>query len=332
MPIEDPQKLEEEPVAETQTVRIVVEPSCRGMRLDQYLCTKIRRLSRAKAQAIIKRGGVAERPVKPSTLVVPGMVITLRRKREPEPETPRVLPVVYRDDDLLVVDKPAGLPMHPSARYLSGTLVALARALARPDEKPDPAHRLDRETSGLVVCGVRPRATRALKLAFASGRMSKAYLAVTEGIPREDTFEVDLPLTVGGAIVWIRAVGDRANGKPARTRFQVLERCTLGGEPFALVRCEPLTGRQHQIRAHLAAAGWPIVGDKIYGRDETIFVRFTEKALTAQDRAVLRLPRHALHAAQLAFEHPRDRRPMRFEAPLPQDMKDFLEGRGVAGG
>ncbi len=327
MPTETPQEHEEETVAELQTVRIVVEPNCRGMRLDQYLCTKIRRLSRAKAQAIIKRGGLSERPVKASTLVVPGMVLILRRKRQPEPETPRVLPVVYRDDDLMVVDKPAGLPMHPSARYLSGTLVALARALARPDEKPDPAHRLDRETSGLVVCGVRPGSTRALKLAFASGRMSKSYLAVTEGSPREDAFEVDLPLTVGGAIVWIRSVGDRANGKPARTRFQVLERCTLHGEPFALVRCEPLTGRQHQIRAHLAAAGWPIVGDKIYGRDETIFVRFTEKALTAQDRAALRLPRHALHAAQLSFEHPRDRRPMRFEAPLPQDMKDFLEGR-----
>jgi 23S rRNA pseudouridine1911/1915/1917 synthase len=311
---------------ELQTVRFVVEPNYRGMRLDQYLCAKIRRLSRTKAQAIIKRGGLADRPVKPSTPVVPGMVLTLRRAREPEPETPKVLPVLYRDEDLLVVDKPAGLPMHPSARYLSGTLVALARALSRPGEKPDPAHRLDRETSGIVVCGAHPAATRALKLSFAAGRVKKAYLAVTEGAPKDDAFEVDLPLSVGGQVVRVRVVGDRVNGKPARTRFRVLERRTILGEPFALVRCEPLTGRQHQIRAHLAEAGFPIVGDKIYGRDETIFVRFTEKALSQEDLASLRLPRHALHAAEIEFAHPRDRRPVRLSAPLPPDLAEFFAG------
>ncbi len=319
-------EVEEAEGCELQTVRFVVEPSYRGLRLDQYLCAKIRRLSRAKAQAIIKRGGIADQPMKPSTRVVPGMVLTLRRAREPEPETPKVLPILYRDGDLLVFDKPAGLPMHPTARYLSGTLVALARALAKPGEKPDPAHRLDRETSGIVVCGAHPRATRSLKMSFAAGQVKKAYLAVTEGAPDEDAFEVDLPLSVGGQTVRVRAVGDRANGKPAHTRFRVLERRTLFGEPFALVRCEPLTGRQHQIRAHLAEAGYPIVGDKIYGRDETIFVRFTEKALTPEDLAALRLPRHALHAAEIELPHPRDRTPFQLKAPLPPDLARFFEG------
>ncbi len=311
----------------TYTVRFVVEPAFRGWRLDRYLCAKIRRLSRAKAQAIIRRGGLCDRPLKPSTAVVPGMVLSLVRRREPEPETPRQLPVVLRDRDVLVVDKPAGLPMHPTARYLTGTLVTLARALAAEGEKPDPAHRLDRETSGLVVCGLRPECTRALKLAFAAGRVRKAYLAVTEGAPPEDEFEVDLPLSVGGQVVRIRVVGDRLHGKLARTRFRVLSRHRVHGEDFALVRCEPLTGRQHQIRAHLADAGFPLVGDKIYGRDETLFVRFTEKALTDADRKVLRLGRHALHAAELEFPHPIEPRRVRVEAPLPEDLRNFLEGR-----
>jgi 23S rRNA pseudouridine1911/1915/1917 synthase len=313
--------------AATYTVRFVVEHNYRGWRLDRYLCAKIRRLSRARAQAIIRAGKLSERPLKPSTPVTPGLVLTLTRQREPEPETPRELPVLYRDQELLAVNKPAGLPMHPTARYLTGTLVTLARALAQPGEKPDPAHRLDRETSGIVLCGLLPEWTRALKLSFAAGRVKKAYLAIVEGAPQEDAFEVDLPLSVGGETVRIRVVGDRQNGKPATTRFQVLERRELFGEKFALVQCEPLTGRQHQIRAHLSAKGFPIVGDKIYGRDERIFVRFTEKALTGADWRTLRLSRHALHAAEIAFPHPRDRRPMKLAAPLPEDLVEFLEGR-----
>lgn len=308
-----------------QTVRFVVEPNYKGWRLDRYLCAKIRRLSRAKAQRIIREGKLCERPVKPATLVLPGMVLTLTRKREPEPETPRVLPVIYRDEDLLAVDKPAGLPMHPTARYVTGTLVTLARALARPGEKPDPAHRLDRETSGLVLCGTHPQATRALKLSFAAGRVHKAYLAITEGAPEEDDFEVDLPLSVGGEVVRIGVVVDREHGKPAVTRFHVLKRHEIGGERFALVRCEPQTGRQHQIRVHLSAVGFPIVGDKIYGRDETIFVRFTEHALTDEDRAHLRLERHALHACEARFPHPRDGHELCLTAPLPADMAQFLD-------
>jgi 23S rRNA pseudouridine1911/1915/1917 synthase len=314
------------PDEEWQTVRFVVEPAYRGLRLDRYLCEKIRRLSRSKAQRIIRESLRADRRVKPATPVFPGMILTLRRRREEEPEAPEGLPVVYRDAHLLVVDKPAGLAMHPSARYLAHTLVARVRDLAQAGQKPDPAHRLDRETSGLVVCGAIPSATRSLKLAFARGNVQKAYLAIVEGWPREDRFEVALPLSVGGDTVRIRVVVDAQSGKLAHTVFSVVHRKELRGEPFALLRCEPRTGRQHQIRAHLSAVGLPIVGDKIYGRDERIFVRFTEKALTEEDKTHLRLPRHALHAAELAFSHPADGRPMRLSAPLPPDLAAFLEG------
>lgn len=312
------------PEGELVRVRFVVEPNYRGWRLDRYLCAKIRRLSRSKAQAIIRNSLIADRPVKPATLVVPGMVLQLTRRREPEPDTPKHLPILHRDQDLLVVDKPAGLPMHPSARYYQGTLVTLARALAEEGEKPDPAHRLDRETSGIVLCGLRSDITRKLKMAFERNQIEKAYLAVVEGWPPEDRFEVKLPLSVGGDTVRIRSVIDRANGKPAHTRFQVLERREVRGERFALVRCEPITGRQHQIRIHIASSGFPIVGDKIYGHDEQIFIRFTEKALTEDDMRKLRLPRHALHASELRFRHPGDGREMRVVSPLPPDLAELL--------
>lgn len=310
---------------EFQCLSFTVEPPFRGWRVDRYLCHKLPRLSRTKAQKLIRAGLVSDRPLKPSSPVLPGMVLTMRRRREDEPPTPGHLPLLHRDEDLLIFDKPAGLPIHATARYLRGTLVALARAQALDGEKPDPAHRLDRETSGIVVCGTHPASTRALKLAFAHGQVHKRYLAITEGWPVEDAFEVDAPLSVGGAIVRVRVFIDPVEGKPSRTRFRVIERREIAGHKFALVECEPLTGRQHQIRVHLASRGLAIVGDKIYGPDERIFARFAEFRLTEADRRLLRLPRHALHAAHIAFPHPRDGRLFEMTAPLPDDMRAFFD-------
>ncbi len=308
-----------------QCLQFTVEPPFRGWRVDRYLCHKLPRLSRSKAQKLIRAGLVSDRPLKPSSPVLPGMVLTMRRRREDEPPTPTHLPLVYRDADLVIFDKPAGLPIHATARYLNGTLVALARGQALPGEKPDPAHRLDRETSGLVVCGTHLDSTRALKLAFAQGLVRKRYLAITEGWPAEDAFEVDAPLSVGGAIVRVRVFIDPDAGKPSRTRFRVVERREIAGQKFALVECAPLTGRQHQIRVHLASLGLPIVGDKIYGADERIFARFAEYRLTEADKKILRLPRHALHAAHIAFPHPRDGRQFEIGAPLPEDLRAFFD-------
>ena len=317
----------EDDSGEFQVLSFTVEPPFRGWRVDRYLCHKLPRLSRTKAQKLIRAGLVSEFPIKPSSPVLPGMVLTMRRRREDEPPTPKVLPLLYRDQDILVFDKPAGLPIHATARYLRGTLVALARRMALPGEKPDPAHRLDRETSGIVVCGAHPASTRALKAAFAShGLIQKRYLAITEGWPEEDVFQVDAPLSVGGAVVRVRVFIDRENGKPSRTMFRVVERREIQGERFALVECSPVTGRQHQIRVHLASVGLPIVGDKIYGADERIFARFAEFRLTDEDRRTLRLPRHALHACHIQFPHPADGRSFSIDAPLPEDMRSFFFG------
>ena len=307
--------------------QFVVEPNYAGWRLDRYLCEKIPRLSRARVQRIIANSLRSERPLKASTRVVPGLQFWLRKRVLDEPQvTALPVGVLHRDAWVVAVDKPADLPMHPTARYFQGTLITRLRALAEPGEKLDPAHRIDRETSGIVLCGAVPAMTARLKAAFAAGRVQKQYLAVVEGAPTWDALIVDAPLSVGGEVVRIRVVIDAAAGKPALTELEVIKRFQdAAGQPFALIRARPRTGRQHQIRAHLAHVGFPLVGDKIYGPDERIFVRYTEQGLTDDDRARLRLDRHALHAAVLEVAHPHTGAPLRVESALPEDLAGFLD-------
>lgn len=309
-------------------VPFTVEENYAGWRLDRYLQEKIRRLSRARIQKLIETRLEHDgpRPLKPATRVTPGQRFALLKEAEPEPETPLDFGLVHDDGALVVVDKPAGLPVHPTARYLLHTFTALAKERF-PGRKIDPAHRLDRETSGLLCCGGAPEHTGFLKRAFAHGRVQKAYLALVEGAPRQRQFEVDAPLRLSGASrVRVRMHVER-DGLPSRTGFEVLERRRApDGAAIALLACHPRTGRQHQIRAHLLHAGLPMVGDKIYGPDEEIFDRFTRHAMTGEDRARLRLGRHALHAFRLELPHPTEKRRMAFEVPLPPDLQAFWDG------
>ena len=308
-------------------VTYTVEPNYAGWRLDRYLCEKIRRLSRARVQHIIHNSLISplasERKFKPSTRVTSGMTFQLRRRRNQEPDTPRDVPTLYEDADLLVLDKPAGLPVHPSARYHHGTLTALLKERLGPDAIADPAHRLDRETSGVIVCGRSTEVSRRLSKAFMRGEVHKAYVGICEGWPAADAFEVDAAIAEGRSTVRIAVRIDAAVGKPAQTRFVVERRFLREGERFALLRAFPLTGRQHQIRVHLQHAGYSLVGDKIYGPDEGYFDRFSKNSLEPEAWVRLRLPRHALHAAELSLHHPMSGEAMTFQAPLPRDLADF---------
>jgi 23S rRNA pseudouridine1911/1915/1917 synthase len=308
-------------------IEFVVEPNYAGWRLDQYLCEKIRRLSRDKVHRLIETSLVSEVRLKPSSLVRPGMTFRLRRRAQEEPQTPTDLRELFRDEWLLVLDKPAGLPIHPTARYHKGTLVSLVKTLYGADFQADPAHRLDRETSGIVVCGRTTESCRVLMRAFMAGEVEKEYLAVVEGWPEADRFEVDAPIAEGTELIRIAVRIDKVAGKPARTRFEVLERFTRSDDRFALVRCFPETGRQHQIRIHLREAGHSIVGDKMYGPDLGYFDRFSKHQLEPEAWEKLRLPRHALHAARISFQHPGTREPVTFESPLPEDLQAFRDGR-----
>lgn len=311
-------------------VKYVVEPNYAGWRLDKYLCDKLRRLSRTRVQEIIERDLVAaDRKLKASTAVWPGLTFELRKKvlAEPTVPPPEALREVFLDDTLLVVDKPAGLPIHPTARYHHNTLTAQLLVKYGATFKADPAHRLDRETSGLLVCGRTLAANQALMRAFSGGFVDKEYLAIVEGRPN-DEFEVEAPILEGTALIRIAVRIDPA-GKFAKTRFRVEHRFSRDGADFAVVRCFPETGRQHQIRVHAQAAGFPLVGDKMYGPDPGFFDRFSRRCLEPEAWTSLRLKRHALHAATLKLEHPHSRTPLRFDSGLPADLQAFVAGSPV---
>ena len=310
-------------------ISFTVEPNYDGWRLDLYLCDKIRRLSRARVQQIIANDLIFERKLKPATIVRAGLTFRLRKKSDVEPNTPTEVAELYRDDDLIVFDKPSGLPIHPTARYHKGTLVTLVKEKYGEDFQADPAHRLDRETSGLVVCSRNTETARRLMRMFAGGKVEKEYLAITEGCPPKDDFEIEAAIAEGTELIRIAVRIDEALGKPARTRFHVEQRFERDGAPFALVRAHPETGRQHQIRIHLKVAGFPLVGDKMYGPDEGYFDRFSKHALEPEAWVRLRLTRHALHAAKISFTHPGTRKPFTLDSPLPADLRDFIDGEPV---
>ena len=329
-----------ESAGEEYEVPFRVELNYAGWRLDRYLSEKIRRLSRTKVQRIIKEHLVYDGPrtLKASTPVWAGLEFRLRRKRDPEPECPRDYGVVYEDEDLLIVDKPAGLPIHPSARYYVHTLTTVLRERQPAGEKWDIAHRLDRETSGIVVCGKLPEVTRKLKMAFErAGTIRKEYLAIVHGWPAQDERDIDLPLALLDHPLRVKmGVLPEPEGKPSLTGVQVERRFRADvpwrGPELALVRCFPKTGRQHQIRVHLAAIDHPIVGDKIYGPSDRYFADYADGVLADEARAELVLDRHALHAAAITLPHPRDGRALRVEAPLPADMRALVDREGASEG
>ncbi len=301
-------------------VSFVVEPSCDGWRLDRYLCHKLPRLSRNRAQWLIRQRLVADRVLKPGTLVRAGLAFSLRHEGQAVAPPPPLV-VLHADEAVVVVDKPAGVPMHPTARYRRGTLACLLRERFGPE--CEAAHRLDLETSGVLVCALGSAHRRRVGEAFAAGQVDKTYLALVEGHPPQDAFVVDAPIAEGTALVRVAVRIDPA-GKPARTAFEVVRRFGPPDTPLALVRAHPETGRQHQLRVHLAHAGHPIVGDKIYGPDPLYFDRHSRGALEAEAMERLRLPRQALHAWRTRFPHPLTGAAVSCEAPLPEDLAAFV--------
>ncbi|MEJ5254476.1 MAG: RluA family pseudouridine synthase [Acidimicrobiales bacterium] len=225
-----------------------------------------------------------------------------------------VFAVVYEDPHLVVVDKPPGLVVHPGAGHRSGTLVhgLLARypelSGVGPDpERPGIVHRLDRDTSGLMVVARSATAFEGLVRLLAQRRVQRRYLAVVWGVFEHSRGVIDAPIGRSSREPTRMAVA--ADGRDARTRYEVLRSYR---EPVvvSLLRCQLETGRTHQIRVHLAAIGHPVVGDERYGGA----------------RSSLRVPRIFLHAAELRFEHPVTGAPLSFESPLPTDLREVLDG------
>ena len=235
--------------------------------------------------------------------------------------------VVFEDDDIFVVDKPGGMVCHSAQRPEYPTLVAWVREHLEDHAEPVRLiNRLDRETSGLVVVAKNERAAKILGKAVLRREIEKQYLAICWGEFEEERGVINEPIAVSKtAVVYTKRVVDRVTGKPSVTEFEVEKK--LPG--FTVVRLKPRTGRAHQLRVHMAWLGHPIVGDKVYGPDETLYLQFIEKGVTDEMLEKLLLPRHALHAERVAFRHPRTGERCEFQAPVPEDMQTFIEERSA---
>jgi len=306
---------------------VILEVKEEGGRLDTFLSERLGGVSRSQIQRLIKEGRVvlSGRKAKPSVRLKKGETVKVTLP-EPEPlelaPEPIPLDVVYEDQEIIVVDKPAGMLVHPTKGVRSGTLVNALLFHCRDLRgiggvlRPGIVHRLDKGTSGIMVVAKTERAHRSLLRQFREREVKKVYLALVYGEPEEDEGEVVLPLGHHPKEgLKIAPMGRGA--REAITRWRVRERF----RGLTLLEVMPLTGRTHQIRAHLTSVGHPIVGDPLYGR---------RKRLKAVDdpvvrRAILELGRQALHAHRLKILHPLTGSPTEFSSPLAQDVVRLLE-------
>lgn len=311
-----------------------------GERLDRFLAARLAQMSRSRLKALIEQGLVstAGRTIEePGYRVKPGSIFTIRLP-EPEPAVPEPeaisLDVVYEDDSLVVIDKPAGLVVHPAAGHRTGTLVNALIAHCGASlsgiggvKRPGIVHRLDKDTSGLLVVAKTDQAHQGLSQQFAAhgrdGRLARAYLALVWGAPDKRKGRIDAALARHPADRTRIAVV-RNEGRAAVTHFEVLETFSgIDGTPVAsLVRCLLETGRTHQIRVHMAHLGHPVLGDPLYGK---AFRTKAAKLTAIAGPALEALGRQALHAAELGFEHPVSGKRLRFSSQPPADFCRLLK-------
>ncbi|QPC85751.1 RluA family pseudouridine synthase [Mesorhizobium sp. NBSH29] len=331
--------------ADTGLKVLQADADAAGQRLDQWLAAALGAdFSRNRVQTLIRQGAVSIGGVvsdQPKRKMADGDIARIDLP-EPEPAEPQgeniPLDVLYEDDSLIVINKPAGLVVHPGAGNWTGTLVnALIHHCGDSlsgiggVRRPGIVHRLDKETTGVMVVAKSDIAHRALSEAFAdhgaSGELERAYQALVWGIPPRMTGKVDAHLGRAADRVRRAVVPEgRDDARHAVTHFTVLEKFgeqDLKGVHAASVECRLETGRTHQIRVHMAHIGHPVIGDPDYGQAlRTKANRLPEPVQTL----VKSFPRQALHAGLLAFLHPVTQIKMSFEAPLPADMQAILDG------
>ncbi|BCG92492.1 pseudouridine synthase [Mesorhizobium sp. 131-2-1] len=327
------------------SVTLEAGPDAAGQRLDQWLASQLGPdMSRSRVQMLIKQGAVS----------IGGKIVEEAKRKmaagervsvempEPEPAEPQgeaiALDILYEDDELIVINKPAALVVHPGAGNWTGTLVnALIHHCGDSlsgiggVRRPGIVHRLDKETSGVMVVAKTDRAHKALSEAFAdhgrTGDLERAYLALVWGIPSRPAGTVDAPLGRAADRVRRAVVPEgRDDARHAVTHFAVIERFGERQKDFAtasLVECRLETGRTHQIRVHMAHIGHPVVGDPDYGMAFRTKANRLPEPLKGEVNA---FPRQALHAWLLEFRHPATHLTMRFEAPIPRDMEALIGG------
>ena len=310
-------------------INVSVAADAEGWRLDRALAAAVPTLSRERLKALIGAGNVtgpAGLARDPAAKAVPGGAYEVRVPVPAEAHNrPQDLDlnVVFEDEHLIVVDKPAGMVVHPAAGNLDGTLVnaLLHHCAGRLSgiggvARPGIVHRIDKDTSGLIVAAKTDRAHEGLSAQFARHSILRRYLAVVAGIPKPVEGKVDAPLGRSSANRQKMAIVAEGRGKRAVTHYRMLEPL----RDAALVECRLETGRTHQVRVHMASIGHPLLGDPVYGRIKTAHRELLKR---------LGFQRQALHAAELGFVHPVSKENLSFKSAVPSDMQELLSALSV---
>jgi len=315
--------------------RIVVDPGQAPLRLDKFLMDKLPNVTRNKIQQGIRDGfvHVNEEAVKSNYKVKPEDVVTIALPEPPREDevVPEDIPlnIVYEDEDLLVVNKPAGMVVHPAYQNWTGTLVnaLVYHFQSLPEMKgnkgrPGLVHRIDKDTSGLLVIAKSEAAMTGLAKQFFDHSIERTYLALIWGLPDQSSGTVNINL--GRSLKDRRiteAFEDPAIGRKAITHYEVIEELRY----VSLIRCKLETGRTHQIRAHMKYLGHPIFNDPTYGGDKIMKGTVFSKYKSFVENCFKCLTGQALHAATLGFVHPVTKEKVFYEAPLPSDFEEVLE-------
>jgi len=312
-----------------QTIDVRLEPAHAGWRLDRALAAAVPALSRERLKALIRSGAVETggKQLRDPATKVRGEEALRVAVPEPRPAHNEAqdipLTIVFEDEHLLVVEKPAGLVVHPAAGNLDGTLVnALLHhcggslsgigGVARPGI----VHRIDKDTSGLLVVAKTDVAHEGLAKQFAAHSIDRRYLAIVGGVPKASKGTIDAPLARSTANRKKIAIVEASRGKRAVTHWRRLTML----KDAALVECRLETGRTHQIRVHLASIGHPLIGDQVYSRSGKTHAKLLNE---------LQFRRQALHAAELGFTHPVTKHRLSFSSPMPPDMQELFNALGV---
>jgi len=312
-----------------QTIDVRLEAAHAGWRLDRALAAAVPTLSRERLKALIRSGALARDAVavRDPAIKVRGDETFTLAVPEPEPahNEPQDIPlrVIFEDEHLLVVDKPAGLVVHPAAGNRDGTLVNALLHHCRGSlsgiggvARPGIVHRIDKDTSGLLVVAKTNVAHEGLAKQFAAHSIDRRYLAIVNGVPKAKEGTVDAPLARSSTNRKKISIVEGERGKRAVTHWQRLQILS----DAALVECRLETGRTHQVRVHMASIGHPLLGDPVYGRSGRAHGKLLKE---------LQFHRQALHAAELGFTHPVGRHRLSFSSGMPPDMQELFNALGV---
>ncbi|MGO9414907.1 MAG: RluA family pseudouridine synthase [Syntrophobacteraceae bacterium] len=301
-----------------------------GRSVMDFLTRRFRYQTREEWKRMIGRGKVTVngKAITPEHLLKKNDIVAYSDVRS-EPPVDMNIQIMHEEETFLVANKPANLPSHSDGNYIKNTLIYLLRERMAGQGFHGAihlAHRLDRETSGIIVAAKTESAHRSLVQQFETGAAGKEYIAVARGVINNDSFEVkgflvpdrDSCISIKNKVVF----DDGAGAKYSATTFDVMERFTS----CTIVMCRPVTGRTGQIRVHLAHAGHPLVGDKLYGRTDDEFLAFVKnvKAGCYDLLPWQETPRHLLHASRLTINHPISGELLVFDAPVPEDMRSFI--------